>query len=114
MAPSAPILNYKKVIELKTGGVVVVYLEILEISPNKAGLFLERYKLSWIAFLPEAPGRRVLMDAHHPFGIHYHLDDGRQISIQHETLSGALKFFEKKVSEHFGEMEESFYEDIHI
>ncbi len=54
------------------------------------------------------------MDAHYPYGIHYHLDQGDQIQVQHETLDEALKFFEKKVTEHFGELEESFYEDIHI
>jgi hypothetical protein len=115
MTPSNCILDYSRVLSLKSGGMVVIRLDMFEVAPYpKEGLFLDKYKLSWIAFDPLEPGKRVLMDAHKPFGMHYHIDAGKQIPIQLENLEAALKFFEQKVREHFGDLEESFYEDIHI
>jgi hypothetical protein len=54
------------------------------------------------------------MDAHYHFGIHYHIDNGAQVPVRIQNLDEALKFFETKVTEHFGELEASFYEDIHF
>src|SRR4051812_34339960 len=105
MSPSNKILAYRRAINIKFGGVIIVFLEIFEIYPERSGLFLDKYKLSWIAFDMQNVDKRVLMDAHHPFGIHYHLDSGRQIPVQFEGLDSALQFFEGKVREHFGELE---------
>jgi hypothetical protein len=57
------------------------------------GLFWEKYRLSWIAFLAEDPERRVLMDSHTPVGLHFHLDSGPQVSVELKTLEEALRFF---------------------
>jgi hypothetical protein len=115
VSPTVCILSYKRDLRLKHGGVIVVVMDIFEITPvPRPGLFLDTYRLSWIAFTPEDPDRRVLMDSHPPIGIHYHVDSGEQIAIQLETVDQALRFFEKKVIEHFGEIEGSIYEDLYV
>jgi len=115
MVPSSCILNIKRPILLRADGLVVVVMDLFEITPApRPGLFLERYRLSWIAFDQDNPDRRVLMDSHPPIGIHYHLDDGAQVPVELKTLDQALLFFEQKVIEHFGEIEGRIYEDLHV
>lgn len=90
-------------------------MDLFEITPApRAGLFLEKYRLSWIAFLESDPERRVLIDSHPPVGLHFHVDSGPQILVELKTLKEALQFFEKKVIEHFGELEGVIYENFHI
>jgi hypothetical protein len=90
-------------------------MDLFEISPAPiAGLFLEKYRLSWIAFLADDPDRRVLVDSHAPVGLHFHLDSGHQISVDVNTLEEALRFFEQKIIEHFGEFEGGIYENFHL
>ena len=60
------------------------------------------------------PDHRVLMDSHVPLGLHYLLDAGPQISVELNTLEEALAFFEQKVIEHFGELEEGINENFHV
>ena len=115
MTPSNRIAAYREEIEIKRGGSLVVVMDLFEITPApRAGLFLERYRLSWIAFLADDPERRVLMDSHAPVGLHFHLDSGPQISVELQTLEEALRFFEKKIIEHFGNLERGIYENFHI
>jgi hypothetical protein len=78
------------------------------------GLFLECFKLSWIAFDFSNPDRKVLVDSHPPVGLHYHLDDGDQTKVELTTLDEALMFFETKVIAHFGEIEGRIYADLYI
>ena len=114
MSPSCNIINSRRLVELKSGGSIVIVIEVIEIAPNKAGLFLERFKLSWIAFNPESPDQRVLMDAHSPFGLHYHINDGAQVPIKVSNLQECLKLFETLVINQFGELEEKIYEDVYF
>ena len=115
MTPTICLLSYKRDLCLKNGGLIVVVMDLFEITPKpRHGLFLETYRLSWIAFAAEDPDRRVLVDSHPPLGIHYYLDSGKQIAVQLETLDQALRFFEQTVIEHFGEIEGRIYEDLHI
>jgi hypothetical protein len=114
VSPSNIIVNTRRLVELKSGGWIVVVIEIIEISPNKAGLFLDRFKLSWIAFNPENPDQRVLVDAHSPFGLHYHINDGAQIPVKGSNLQECLKLFQSLVISHFGELEEPIYEDFYF
>ena len=93
----------------------MVVMDLFEITPGpRAGLFLEKYRLSWIAFLEADPERRVLMDSHPPVGVHFHLNSGDQILIDLKTLDEAFRFFEQKIIEHFGELEGEVYENLHV
>ncbi len=115
MTPSNCIAAYRDEIEIKGGGSLIVVMDLFEITPApRAGLFLERYRLSWIAFLADDPDRRVLMDSHIPVGLHFHLDSGPQVSVEVKTLEEALTFFEQKVIEHFGPLEGGIYENFHV
>lgn len=115
MTPSKLLAAYRDQIEIKGGGSVMVVMDLFEITPApRLGLFLEKYRLSWIAFLADNPDRRVLVDSHTPVGLHFHLDSGPQTSVEVKTLEEALRFFEQKVIEHFGELEGGIYENFHI
>ena len=94
---------------------VQIVMDLYEISPAPAtGLFLDRFRLSWIAFLQDDPAQRVLMDAHPPVGLHYHVDDGPQVSVELKDLEQAIDLFAAKVTERFGELEAAFHEDFHV
>lgn len=113
--PSNRIAAYRDEIGIQGGGSLVVVMDLFEITPApRAGLFLERYRLSWIAFLVDDPDRRVLMDSHAPMGLHYHLDSGPQVLVDLKTIEDALTFFEQKVIEHFGALEGGIYENFHV
>ena len=115
VTPSNRIAAFRDVIEIKSGGSLIVVMDLFEITPApRAGLFLEKYRLSWIAFLEENPNRRVLMDSHAPVGLHFHLDSGPQISVDLKTIEEALEFFEQKVIAHFGALEGGIYENFHV
>ena len=48
MTPSNCIAAYRDEIEIKGGGSLIVVMDLFEITPApRAGLFLERYRLSW-------------------------------------------------------------------
>ncbi len=65
VSPSVCLLDYKRLIALKLGGILVLHLKLFEISRKKEGLFLERFNTSWIAFFPEFPEKRVLKESSH-------------------------------------------------
>ena len=93
----------------------MVVMDVFEITPGPhPGLFLEKYRLSWIAYLENDPGRRVLMDSHPPVGLHFHLDSGPQTSVDLKTIDEAFRLFEQKVIEHFGRLEGNIYENLYL
>lgn len=97
------------------GGRVVLVMDVYEVIPDgRKGLFLGRFRLSWVAFDSEDPEVRVLFDSHPPVGLHYHIDDGPQKALKVDSLEEAVLEFEKKVVHHFGELEEKIYEDLHF
>jgi len=69
-----------------------------------------RWWLSWTFFRKVS----LKLDSHPPKGLHLHLDSGPQVSVEVKTLKEAIQFFEKKVIEHFGELEGAIYENFHV
>jgi hypothetical protein len=115
MTPSRCLFAEKRALKTKAGGTLVIAMDLYDISPSPVdGLFLERFRLSWIAFDFENPDKKVLVDSHPPVGLHYHFDNGDQIKLELTTLDEALMFFETKVIEHFGEIEGRIYADFYI
>jgi hypothetical protein len=115
MTPSVCLFSEKRTLKTKAGLILVLVMDLYEIFPSPVdGLFLERFKLSWIAFDFENPSIKVLVDSHPPIGLHYHLNDGDQIKVKLTTLAEALMFFETKVIAHFGEIEGKIYADFYI
>ena len=90
-------------------------MDVFEILPHpQVGLFLEKFKISWVAFDLLEPSHKVLVDSHNPKGLHHHLSDGGEEAVEATSLREAILFFEQKVESHFGELEEKIYENIHI
>ena len=115
MTPSICLLEDKRTLKTRDGTLLVIVMDLYEISPAPiSGLFLERFKLSWIAFDFDNPDKKVLVDSHPPVGLHYHLDNGVQIKVELVTLDEALMLFETKVIEHFSEIDGRIYADLHI
>lgn len=115
MSPSVALFRRKRVVARRDGGSVVLVMDVYEVVPEgRKGLFLDRFRLSWIAFDPSDPEVRVLFDSHPPVGLHCHVDGGPKKALKAETLDEALLQFEWKVTQHFGELEERIYEDLHL
>ena len=85
-------------------GEVVVFMKLHELSePDPSqGIFLDRYIMSWTAFLAEDPDDRILVDCHEPFGIHVHVNDQPRLSFEARSISEARSFFFEAVQSHFG------------
>lgn len=100
------VFRVRRTMSLKSGGRIVVFMDLWKVSETQAGLFLGCYKLSWIAFDAENPDRRFLMDAHAPDGLHYHVDAESKAKLEFTSLEDALNFFDQKRREIFGDTEE--------
>jgi hypothetical protein len=79
-------------------------MDLFDVGKGKAkGLFLDRFRFSWIFFEIENPLHRVLVDCHEPFGVHVHYDDGPQIAVEARTLDDVREFFAAAIKKHFNE-----------
>jgi hypothetical protein len=93
----------ERIIELESGSVCRLHMDLYDVGKGRAkGLFLDRFRFSWIFFDVEDPMRRVLVDCHEPFGVHVHFDDGPQESVEAETLDDVRDFFAAAIKKHFG------------
>ncbi len=82
-------------------------MDLYEIKKSQKGLFLECYRLSWIAFDLDSPEQKILVDAHPPIGLHVHTDDEKAVPLSVQTLEEALNVFKELVERKFGELEEN-------
>ena len=97
------VFGVERIIELDSGVRCRLYMDLFDVGKGRAkGLFLDRFRFSWIFFEIENPMRRVLIDCHEPFGVHVHFDDGPQESIQAETLDDVRIYFSRAIKRHFG------------
>ncbi|TVQ77823.1 MAG: hypothetical protein EA369_08535 [Bradymonadales bacterium] len=98
-------------IVLKSGEILVVFMDLYKIPRVNTKDFPGGHRFSWIAFDPEAPERRVLFDSHPPKGPHIHIDDELEGKpFEWVSVDQAKRLFFKCVKEHFGK----FAEDIDI
>lgn len=98
------IFSIERIVELDSGVLCRLHMDLFDVSKGKAkGLFLDRFRFSWIFFEIENPMRRVLVDCHKPFGVHVHYDGGPQEPVEAETLEDVRKFFTHAIEKHFGE-----------
>ncbi len=97
------IFSIERIVELDSGILCRVHMDLFDVGKGKAkGLFLDRFRFSWIFFEIENPMRRVLIDCHQPFGVHVHFDDGPQVPVEAETLEDVRKVFARAIQKHFG------------
>lgn len=81
-----------------------IRMDLYKIDENeKPSDYPEGYKFSWIAFNPDDPSEKVLVDCHKGKGPHFHIDNDIQgTSFQWNNLDEAIDLFTEKVSERFG------------
>ncbi len=97
------VFEVERIIELKSGVQCRLHMDLFDVGKGRAkGLFLERFRFSWIFFEVENPMHRVLVDCHRPFGVHVHYDDGPQESVTAKTLDEVRDFFTAAIKKHFG------------
>jgi len=97
------VFNVERVVELETGMLCRLHMDLFDVGEGKAkGLFLDRFRFSWIFFEIENPLHRVLVDCHKPFGVHVHFDDGKQEPVEVRTLDEVREFFSNAIKKHFG------------
>lgn len=91
---------------LKFGGVLAISMDCYQVT-NSNLEFEKTFVFSWIAFDPENPERRVLMDQHRTKACHLHLGT-REVLLQKipRTLEDALVVFRNEVEKYFGELAE--------
>lgn len=93
----------ERIIEFESGVRYRLYMDLFDIGKGKAkGLFLDRFRFSWIFFEIENPMRRVLIDCHEPFGVHMHFDDGPHQLMNAETLNDVREIFTAAIKKRFG------------
>ncbi len=96
------IFSKKITYQLKLVGSVTIYMDCYKI-PLKELRFENNYRFSFIAFDPQFPERRVLVDQHPGRPCHLHIDDLEIETEMPSTLSAAIKLFEAAVLQSFGE-----------
>jgi len=102
-AKATKIFSVERIVELDSGVMCRLHMDLFDVGKGKAkGLFLDRFRFSWIFFEIENPMRRVLVDCHHPFGVHVHYDDGEHELVEAETLEDVREFFARAIENHFG------------
>ncbi len=93
----------ERIVELETGVLCRLHMDLFDAGQGRAeGLFLDRFRFSWIFFEIENPMHRILVDCHKPFGVHVHFDDGLQVLVKAETLDDVRSFFGEAILQHFG------------
>lgn len=98
------IFEIERIVEMKSGRPCRLFMDLFDAGDSSGdGLFLGRFRFSWIFFEIENPMKRVLIDCHRPFGVHIHLDDGPQELLAAQTLDDVREFFSAAIKSHFGE-----------
>lgn len=93
----------ERIIESESGVLYRLHMDLFDLGKGRAnGLFLNRFRLSWIFFEVENPDRRVLVDCHSPFGTHLHFDSGPRQAVAAETLAEVRDIFAAAIKNHFG------------
>lgn len=101
---ASKVYEIQRTIELKSGVQCRLYMDLFDVGEGVVqGLFLDRFRFSWIFFEIENPMKRVLIDCHQPFGVHVHFDSGPQESVRAQTLNDVREFFRNAIEAHFGE-----------
>ncbi len=97
----------KRVVYLRFGGQITVYMDCYEIGDAKLG-FAKAFTFSWIAFDSSDPKRMVLMDQHTGRPCHLHVGE-KDIVLSElpETIDAAINLFWFEVKKHFGEILEA-------
>jgi len=97
------VFSVERIIELDSGIHCRLHMDLFDVGKDRAkGLFLDRFRFSWIFFEVENPLRRVLVDCHEPFGVHVHFDEGPQEAVKAETLDDVRQVFAAAIKKHFG------------
>jgi hypothetical protein len=98
------VFSVERIVELKSGMTCRLCMDLFDVGKGKAkGLFLHRFRFSWIFFEIENPMHRVLVDCHEPFGVHVHYDDGPHQPVECETLDDVREIFAAAIKKHFNE-----------
>ncbi len=96
------VFEVERIIELEAGVQYRLHMDLFDVGKGRAkGLFLDRFRFSWIFFEIENPMHRVLVDCHEPFGVHVHFDNGPQESVTAKTLDDVRKIFSAAIKKHF-------------
>ncbi len=105
---AALLFESRQVFGTASGMTIVMEMNLYELPAVEATADPgERYRFSWIAFDQADPAKRILFDCHAPKGTHFHIDDDKDGSpFVWSSLSDAIQLFQKKVTEHFGELSE--------
>ncbi len=101
----AVLLHKSKTTMTVASGTIAIYVDTFQLQGVKDPSSWGAYRFSWIAFDPDEPGARVLVDCHEPKGPHWHID-GDEVG-QPFTWTGlkeAEDFFFQKVEERFGKI----------
>ncbi len=97
------VFSVERVVPLESGLVCKLHMDLFDVGKGRAkGLFLDRFRFSWICFEVENPMRRVLIHCYEPFDVHVHFDDGPQQSVEARTLDEVREFFAAAIKKHFG------------
>lgn len=97
------VFTVERIIELGSGVQCRLHMDLYDVGKGRAkGLFLDRFRFSWIFFEVDNPLHRVLIDCHEPFGVHVHFDEGPQQTVSAETLDDVREFFAAAIKKHFG------------
>lgn len=96
------IFSVDRLVETDSGLICRLRMDLFDVEPRRSkGLFLDRFRFSWIFFEIENPARRVLVDCHPPLGAHVHFDEGPQQPIEAETLDEVRNFFVAAIKKRF-------------
>lgn len=103
---SIQLFEVRRIVRTVSGRRLSIFMDLWEVKKPQRGLFLDWYRLSWIAFDLDEPDQKILIDAHPPKGIHMHVNEQNAQELVLQTLENALEFFRERVEEKFGKLEE--------
>ena len=104
MADATKIFSRRFEVRCKGDRLVAVYMDLYRLPKGHSKSFPEGFRFSWIAYDPEDPSIRVLVDSHPPKGPHIHRDgDPVGEPFEWTTLDAAYSLFFAKIRERFGE-----------
>jgi hypothetical protein len=91
-------------LDARDGRSVIVQMDLYQVADASGQPWLpEGFRFSWIAFNPDDPTEKVLMDAHRGKGPHMHIgNDPEGIQFNWMGLDDALDRFRREVEKYFG------------
>jgi hypothetical protein len=97
------LFSEKRTVFLLFGGSVRIFMDCYKIDSLNVG-FGEAFTFSWIAYDPEDPARKVLMDQHSGKPCHLHIGDREvELKVKFDSIDEAVLAFSLEVRKYFGD-----------